>query len=97
MFAVSKQVVDSKWCGGWPLCRIGSPFIWRDAVMSAIEDALAYSAPHTHIVVFTDGEDNRSKTPCAALKAKIQEAKDKGTDFTFLGAEEAKLEEAAEA
>ena len=70
---------------------------WRDAVMSAIEDALAHPG-NTRIVVFTDGEDNRSTTMPAALKVKMEEAKkSRGVDFTFLGAEDAKLEEAAEA
>jgi len=69
---------------------------WRDAVMSAIEDALTHPG-NTRIVVFTDGEDNRSTTTPAALKVKMDEAKSRGIDFTFLGAEDAKLEEAAEA
>ena len=48
------------------------------------------------IIIFTDGEDNSSKTSVKDLKKRIEQAKEKGIDFTFLAAGESHITDATD-
>ena len=64
------------------------------ALRDAVSNALEYAATLTHdvyLVVFTDGQDNCSKTSQDALKAMLKESK---VDISWLAAGAAEMEEA---
>lgn len=64
------------------------------ALRDAVSNALEYAGTLTHdvyLVVFTDGDDNCSKTSHESLKTMIKESK---VDISWLAAGEAEMEEA---
>ena len=69
----------------------------RDAILTVIDYAETLTdETKKYIIIFTDGEDNDSKTSIKTMKKRLILAKEKGIDFTFLSAGESKISDATD-